>query len=751
MERLTGTILKSRWIIIISVLLITGILGYFIKDITIDSDVISSLPDDDPHASLIKKVGEDFGGNKMGMVILESQDIFTPDVIQHVRQLTDSIKVIPGISSVTSLTDIIDIKGNNEGLEIGMLIDAYNLPENQAEMENLKERVFSKDMYRGAIVSEDGTATIIIFSLQDDADIQSVANDVTRKAESLNLPEKLFYAGSPMMVTSIASLIASDLIRLIPIAFILIAFVLFAGFHSLRGVVLPLLTSGIAIIWVIGIMALGGFAMSMVTNNIPIILLAVGSAYTIHVLNRINQAKDTDRREAIILGMKYISIPVILAALTTMVGFVSFIFGSYLTMIQDFGIFTALGTLFTVLLSLVFVPAVVGVLPWKSSNNKNSNTSGKRSYLTDFFLSPLERMLQKHPKNILIVWSILLLISVAGIFMIQRNVDIKSYFKEGNPTRTAEEIMAKKFGGTKPIFVLFKGDMQSPEVLNTMIRMEEFMKESPDIVTTQSVADLIVEINDALGEGRVIPDDRDKIEQLWFLLDGSEIMRRFVSDDLTEGVIISKFISPDNEAKKEFGEKMGRFIRENSTDDCTIEITGMPFIDIAMDRSLMRSQFGSLSIALLFVILLVGLVFRSFPTGVYASIPIIASIVILFGVMGFTGIPLNMATVLVASIALGIGIDYSIHVITHYNQSRKEGASVSYAISSTIGISGKAIVINVTSVSAGFLVLLFSEMVPLQYFGLLISLSMIGSGLGALTLLPVILILTSRKQPTNNS
>jgi len=302
MERLTGTILKSRWIIIISVLLITGILGYFIKDITIDSDVISSLPDDDPHASLIKKVGEDFGGNKMGMVILESQDIFTPDVIQHVRQLTDSIKVIPGISSVTSLTDIIDIKGNNEGLEIGMLIDAYNLPENQAEMENLKERVFSKDMYRGAIVSEDGTATIIIFSLQDDADIQSVANDVTRKAESLNLPEKLFYAGSPMMVTSIASLIASDLIRLIPIAFILIAFVLFAGFHSLRGVVLPLLTSGIAIIWVIGIMALGGFAMSMVTNNIPIILLAVGSAYTIHVLNRINQAKDTDRREAIYLG-----------------------------------------------------------------------------------------------------------------------------------------------------------------------------------------------------------------------------------------------------------------------------------------------------------------------------------------------------------------------------------------------------------------------------------------------------------------
>jgi len=323
-------------------------------------------------------------------------------------------------------------------------------------------------------------------------------------------------------------------------------------------------------------------------------------------------------------------------------------------------------------------------------------------------------------------------------------VDIKSYFRKDNPTRIAEEIMTEKFGGSKPIFVLIQGDMLSPEVLKTMIRMEEFMKESPDISNTQSVADLIMEINEALGEGRIIPEDREMIEQLWFLLDGNEILKRFVNEDLTEGVIISKFLSPDNQAKIDFARKMDTFIRENSTEDCQIEITGMPFIDVTMDRSLITSQLGSLSIALLFVILIVGIVLRSLLTGIYASIPIVASIVILFGVMGFSSIPLNMATVLVASIALGIGIDYSIHVINHYNHSRTKGESIQEAMAKTIGISGKAIVINVTSVTAGFLVLLFSQMVPLQYFGLLISLSMIGSGLGALTLLPVILILTSR-------
>jgi len=728
------------------VIVISGFLGYSIKNIKINSDVISSLPDDDPNAVLFKKVGEEFGGNKMGMVILECEDVFTTEVIGHVRQITDSIKETEGISAVTSLTNIIDINGDDDGLEIGLLIDEYNEPETPEELARLKDRVLSKDMYRGAIVSEDGTATIIIFTLKDDANVRAVASKVKELTETMNLQEKLYYAGSPMMVTSIADMISGDLIRLIPIAFLLITIVLYLGFRSFRGVILPMLNSAIAIVWVIGIMALGGYEISMVTNNIPIILLAVGSAYTIHVLNRFNNEKDSDKRKAIIHAMAYISVPVLLAGLTTVIGFISFIFGSYLTMIRDFGIFTALGTLFTVGLSLVFVPALVSLLPRRSGHDSVSERKVRKSYLSDFFLIPLQTLLLRHPKYTLTAWSILIMISIGGIFLIKRSVDIKSYFKKGNPTRIAEEIMEAKFGGTKPVFILFKGDMQSPEVLGTMIKMESYMKESPDVVTTQSVADLIVEIHDALGEGRSIPDEKSTIEQLWFLLDGNEIMSRFVSDDLDEGLIISKFASADNKAKKEFEGYMKKFVEENSTESCSIEVTGMPFIDIAMDRSLMNSQMGSLTIAILFVILLVGLTLRSLPTGIYATIPIISSIVILFGVMGYSGITLNMATVLVASIALGIGIDYSIHVINHFNHSRTSGETLPEALAKTIGISGKAIVINVTSVSAGFLVLLFSEMVPLQYFGLLISLSMIGSGLGALTLLPVILILSTRRQ-----
>jgi uncharacterized protein len=745
MEKLIRTILKVRWIIILLVVGITIFLGYQIPSIRINSDVISSLPDNDPDAVLLKKIGAKFGGNKTGMIILVTDNVFTTSVLEHVKEVTDTLKEIEGITSVTSLTNIMHIKEGEDGMEIGQLVDENDLPDSPEELAQLKERLLSGANFRGTIVSEDGTTTIIIFSLDDDADIHALANTVKKKTESLGLPEKVYYAGSPMMITSISHLISSDLTRLLPIAFILIIVVLYIGFKSVRGVIVPLLIATLSIIWVIGIMSLTEAEVSMVTNNIPIVLLAVGTAYSIHVLNRIDQVKG-DLNQAVVTALKYVFIPVILAALTTITGFVSFIFGSYLTMIRDFGIFTALGTFIALVLSLFFVPAMISAFKWKNREEKEEKRKGGKSFFAEHFQIPLQNMVFKYSKVILAVWILLTIVSIGGIFLIKRNVDVRNYFRKGNPTRIAENIMTSKFGGTKPVLVYFKGDVQSPEFLKTMLRTEEYMKQNPGIVSAQSVADLILEINAAFGEGRKIPDDKNMIEQLWFMLDGNENMKKFVSDDLDEAIIISRFISTENREKKEFESYMNSFISNNSSTACAIEITGMPFIETTMDKSLIYSQMASLVIAIMVVIFIVSAILRSFTAGIFAAIPIISTIIILFGVMGFTGIPLNIATVLVASIAMGIGIDYSIHVITHFNSSLKEGATIYRALQETIGISGKAIIINVISVSVGFLVLLFSEMVPLQYFGLLIFLSMVGSGLSALTFLPAILILSHRKR-----
>ena len=587
---------------------------------------------------------------------------------------------------------------------------------------------------------------LIMFTMLNDADKQAVAKNVKGKIEALNLPEILYFGGLPMMMNDVSILIVNDIIWLLPLVFLLIAFVLLLSFRSASGVILPLLTAGLAVVWTLGIMVLAGYELTMISNEIPIILLAVGSAYTIHVLNRINQTRDGVNNKVVINALSYIILPVFLAAVTTAVGFISFIFGSYLTMIRDFGIFTALGIAFSFILSITVVPAIISIIPANKKKDNEKSGLEKKSLLSDKALKPLVSLLFKHPKYTLIAWGVLIAISIVGMSLVKTSVNMADYFKKDNPTRVSEDIMQKKFGGSMPVFVVFKGDMQSPDVLKTMKKAENYMKQFPDITTAQSVADLIEEMNDVMGEGKKIPDEKAKIEQLWFLLDGQDIMPQLVSGNLDEGIIQSKFASVESKSMSDFVKYMDKFIKENSTADCNIEVTGMPSVYEKLNHSLLQSQFSSLILAILMVLLIVGIMMHSFAQGVYATIPILSTIAILFGFMGFSGIPLDIATVLVGSIALGIGIDYSIHIITHYNHVFKETGDINIALEDTIMKGGKAVVINVISVAAGFLVLLFSQIVPLQNFGSLVALSMLGSGLGALTLLPVILILASRKK-----
>ena len=745
--KLSKGILAKKWLIISLVLMGTLFFGNEIRSLKIDADILRSLPDEDPDARLLKKIGENFGGNNTGVIILETDNIYQTSVLEHIQLLTDTLANIDGITTVSSLTNIINIKGGDYGIEIGKLVDEYEMPESPKDFQILRNNILNNEMYKGSIVSEDETSTLIIFNLDNNSDVNAIAKNVIRKTEELNLPEKLYYIGSPMLLTYISDLMRDDLTNLLPLAFLVIAFILFLSFRSISGVLLPLLIAIIAIVWSLGSMAFLDIKMSMISNNIPIILLAIGSAYTIHVINRINKVSQSKETDVIARALAFVLIPLILAALTTIIGFVSFIFGAYLNMIVDFGIFTALGTLFASLLSIFFVPAILEVVNYKRKKNIKQK---EHSFLTNYFLKPINALLIKRPKTILIFWMVLIAISIVGMSSIKRSVDIQEYFKKNNPTRLAENIMIEKFGGTKPIFVHFKGNMQSPKVLKTMIQTSEYMEKSPDVYTSMSIAKLIAEINLNITNTRGIPNKSEQIEQLWFLLEGNEVLNRFVNEDLTEGIIISKFKSPDNESKKEFAKYMRAFIATNSSEDCEIEITGMPFVDITMDQSLINSQIGSILIAILFVIILVGIILRSWISGLYASIPIIATIMLLFGFMGLTGISLNIATVLVASVALGIGIDYSIHIISHFNESYKKSQDLYASIQESILISGNAIIINVISVSAGFLILVFSEMVPLQYFGLLIALSMVSSCLGALTLLPSILILMNRNKSKNN-
>ena len=737
METFSKIIVKYRWLVLVAVLLVTAFFTYQFRFLEVDSNVINALPEDDPIVLQFKDVGKRFGGTEIGMVIVEGENVFQKEVLEHVEQITDTLSDMEGLFSVTSLTNVMNFNVEGDNFEVDYLINKKQWSETQSEAAKVRDRITQDKLIAGNIVSKDGKATIVLFTYQDEANVSKVSSEIIEKIESLQLPEKVYFAGTTFMTKYVADVIQKDMIKLIPIAFLLIAIILYLSFHSFRGVILPLLTAGLSIVWAIGTFILMGLKLSMVSNNVPIIILAVGSAYAIHVLNRINQFKEKDPQKAVAEALPLIILPVILTALTTMIGFLSFIFGAYLSMIRDFGLLAALGTFYAGLLAVVLVPALLAIIPAKERKSKDGMLSTKgTSFLNKNVLIPLYKFVVSTPSRILGIWALLFVIGISGIYMLKRSVSVSDYFKKHHPVAVSNVIMDEKFGGSTPIFIVFEGDVQSPELLKSMVKTQQFLEASPYISNTQSVADIVLKLNEALSEENEIPDEKGKIEQLWFLIGQNENINQLVSEDLDQAIIIAKFNSKGQSEVGIFDENMQAFLSENSSEDFTIQVTGMPYVNVQMDQSLVNSQLTSLIIAIILVITVISLLFKSIRQGIFAGLPIIATIAILYGFMGLTGIPLNIATVLVASVAMGIGIDYSIHFVSHFNHAIKKFENVNEALEDTMLVSGKAIFVNFVSVAAGFFMLVFSDLMPMVYFGILIALSMFGASMGALTLLP---------------
>jgi len=741
MIRISEKIIKYRKAIILITLVLTGILSIFLKDLEVDPDVFNYLPEDDPKAQLFTEIGDKYGGNYTGIIGLETENVFNTSTLEHIRQITDSLEIIPGVGTVTSLTNIIDIKGSDWGIEIGNLVDKYDLPDTEAELDTLQAYTMSQEMYRGTLVSEDATFTAVLVKILEGHDKITVASAVMEKVEAMDLPEKVYFGGMPFAFKSLAEIILGDMLYLAPITALMIIIVLFLSFRSWRGVLLPLLTVVISVIWTVGLMGLLHIRVSIVSDVIPVILLAVGSAYTIHVINRIRQDRADDPERGLQKALAYIIVPVFLAAATTMAGFISFIFGSYLTMISTFGIFMALGVAFAMILSITFAPALMAVFPEKAGGMRNDGK--KRNDLLDSMLERIYRVVINHPGRVVIVWAVILAVAVAGIFLIERKVDIIDYFKPSDPAHIAEKVFREKFGGATPVYLTVRGNVQDPAVLRDMRNAADFMEQSGSIVNTQSVADLIEEMNEVMGEGKTIPDEQDKVEQLWFLLEGQDIMEQLVTYEKDEGLVTATFNNGDVDKMQEFVDGLEGYIQSHPGWKDHVAFTGMPSLYLQIDRSILNSQMQSLIYATLLVLLMVAVILRSLKRGLQAIIPILATLVVLFGTMGLAGLSLDIATVLVGSVSIGIGVDYAIHMISHFDHEARRGSSVADSIKQAVQISGRAIVINVLSVALGFLVLMFSNLVPLQHFGLLVAVTMVTSGAAALTLLPATVLISS--------
>lgn len=740
LERFAGYVIRHAKFVVAVCLLVTLGFGYLIRDLKINSDILTTLPQDDPVIQTFNQVGETYGGNSLAIVAVEADDIFTPRTLATIRDLTNRFRAIPGVISVTSLTHVMDIHESGGQIEIAQLIDENDFPETAEACLALKTRALSKDLLRGRLVSEDSRLSLIVCRLFTDK--EKVSSRIRAEALAAGVREKLYFSGMPFQSNEIFRLIIKDLILLIPIIVVVMGAALFLGFRTLHGIWLPLLSVGISTLWTLGLMSLLRVPLSIFSDIIPVVLMAVGSAYSIHVISHYHEGGAAlDPESKAVRNLAAIGLPVILAGVTTMVGFVSFVFGSYLTMIREFGAFVALGIGFTLLNALTLVPALLYIIrPPVKSRGWEAAQARRPGRLSRGWAA----LIVGYRGGVLAVFGLLAVIFSLFIPRIDRQVDFLDYFKPGSEIRQAENMIGRSFGGSVPTQVIVRGDIQDPEVLAAMARMQEELRRQPELHNPQSIVDYLIEMNAVMGEGRRLPDARDKVANLWFLLEGEEVLSQLVNSDGTEAIIQAMQTSAFTRRNNQMVDQLRAACRRLGTDKVSFELTSQPVIYKKLDDSLIRSQTSSMSLALGFIALCLVLMLRSLKNGLLSVLPIIFSLLLMFGFMGMARIPLDVATVLLASISIGIGVDYSIHFAGRLRReldaSRELPLDPEPLLARALQGTGKAIWINAVTVAAGFLVLGFSNLVPIQRFGMLVAFAMFSSGLGAITIIPALLL-----------
>ncbi len=732
-----------------TVLLISIFFGLQIPKIQVDPRVEIFLKENNP-ALLEFYENKDMFANREATVIgILGDNIYNSQTLAKLGAMSDEISQIPKVAEVGNIFNLSHITGTDNGMEIEAL--AADVPQSAAEIETLRHKIDSWEFYHGFLVTEDASGTMLSFTMDVDVDTEDVAaiyhaaHDITQKYQG---PEKIFISGAAVVESLIGEYMLSDMKLLIPFVNVVIVIFLFIFFRNIRGVLLPLLTVGLSTGWTIGLMPLLGMPITNVTSSMPVILMALGTAYGIHVLENVfsDAAAGKTGKEGLIGAIERVSLPICMAGLTTMAGFLALI-SSEVVPIKHFGFLTAFGTLAALIISLTFIPAMLSIL---ESFGREHIPQGHKHDLMGPAIRVLSRMVVKGSPAILVTSLVIMAVSVAATFQIKSELNPIDNFRKSSPIRSADIILNENFGGTSMFNVVLRTDepdgVKHPEVLHHLEALQAKLNTVPDVGKTVSLVDFVKRMNQVMhGDDPAfytIPDSQQLIAQylLLYSFGGGDALDTFVTYEYDATQIMLQIKDLGGELAADVIAMIEEYERENlAGTPYTLTATGISRLPMEFNRIVIKGQFSSLFISLLLVTLITTFIFRSVKLGVFSVMPLLVPILLNFGIMGIFGITLNACTAMIASIAIGVGIDYSIHFLSRYRHEVLEGYSGDDAIDTAINTSGRAILYNALTVTFGMLVLLPSKFVLISQMGLLNAIVMMSSSIASITLLPALL------------
>jgi hypothetical protein len=738
-----------------------------IPKIKMDSRVEVMLRHNHPAVKVFienKKSFERYADIVVGML---HTDIYNPGSLEKLHKVAEEIEKIKGIKKVTYLLNAKNIQGSESGLEVSPFVKDGSIPSTPEEIAALKAKIASWDIFNGSLVTKNGKGAAISIVLDNNIETVQIIPmyftmaGILKKYEG---PEKFFISGTKVLEALQSHYMIKDLIFLPPLVTIVLMICLFFFFRNFTGMLLPLLSVGIACLWTFGMMALAKIPLTMISTAMPVALMAVGVGYGVHVVENVFADSSQGKRgkSEMKITLMRIAVPVIIAGLTELTSFLS-LCSWWVVPLTQFGMSSAFGFTCAMVLVLTFIPAILSL-----TDREEKIYSAHHHTRTDIVGPILKRLsyISLHKKGW--IFAISLVVFIASFIMgrhVRSDMNLAENFKERSPIRYADKILNDNFGGTSQYNVVFKGsqadDIKDPAVLRAMDKLQSELKEIDGVGKVVSIVDFIKRMNQSMHGGDLkfytIPDSKDLVAQyllLYSFSGGGDELDTFVTYDFKDGQILLQMKSQSSYLTQDVVDTVQRF--EDKEIGIIPQVSGVITTGLAMlakefNKVVVTSQIQSFIFSFTLCFFVTVGIFRSFRLGIYSMVPLLIPITLDFGLMGSTGIKLNAATATVASIDIGLGIDYCIHFLSRYQHEIKLGRSVDEAIDFTMNSAGRAIIYNAFAISAGFLVLVPSQFSVISQMGILVAVDMLTIALSALTFLPACIKLFPPKIRKNTS
>lgn len=750
--------------------------------ITIDTSTEGFLREDDPALVRYEEFKAQFGQDEKILVVVETKNIFNLENLQKLKELHSALESgVPHLNDITSLINARNTRGEGDRLVVEDLLE--NFPKTQADVETIKEIAQSNRLFKNLLFNEKGSMTTVIlepnaYESSDnldalegfDADESSTPEEflsdpsksemvraATEIAEKFNSEEfNVYIAGSLAVNDYNKQSIQKDMQKFVKLVLLMMMLFLFVVFRRISAVLLPIFIVALSLLSTMGIMALSATPITIPTQILPSFLLAVGIGAVVHLLSMFFKDLNShgDKTKAIAFSLGHSGLAIIMTSLTTAAGLFSFSTAS-IAPIADLGVFAALGVMIALLNTIVLLPALLALLPIKPKAQAVS-----RSEKMDSLLVGVADFTFNHSKKIVTAGALIVLLFFYFASSVEFKHDTLSWQPDDSPMKVATYKVDKELRGSVTMEVLIdtkkENGLYSAELLQ---KLDQLVAEAESLKTEKhfvgkgwGVADILKEIHQALHENNKeyykVTDNSELIPQEFLLFEnsGSDDLEDFVDSSFSKARLTFKLPWMEAGEYAELGDELEALLNKSLADqNVEVSVTGMVPLFQRTLAAAMDSMALSYIIAFGLIAIMMVILLGSVKIGLISMIPNVLPIIMTLGFMSMVHMPLDMFTMLVGAIVIGLSVDDTVHFFHNFAKYHHRGYSVKEAVEETMRGTGRALVATSIVLSLGFYVYTFATLGNLINFGILAGGAILIALVSNIILGPALLTLITKK------